>query len=180
MLNLHFRTAPDIVSMRKAHAFPAPAFSFTPAASAPIASRHGPTWPPINASRPVQPGEPCAQSADRVFVGYCVPEQADFQLSHGMVCEAESGKALFTELLTDSTDREQQVFARLRRQWRAFEKFIPPKAYTVVARFRRHPIALLRLLAACARNRQGSPTKIPPPSSNFSSSSLHEQPCKFK
>ena len=147
MLNLHFRTGHrlDAKSPRVSRA----GFLFYTRGQRTDCLT---VWPELASYKRAAVGlawEPCAQSADRVFAGYCVPEQADFQFSQGMVCEAESGQALFTELLTDPADREQQVFARLRRQWRPFENSIPPNAYAVAARFRRHPIALLRLLAAC-------------------------------
>ena len=148
MLNLHFRTGHrlDAASPRVSRA----GFLFytrgrqtdclTPWPELASYRRHafvGPEW------------QPCAQAADRVFAAYCVPEQADYGLASGRLCEAETGQSLMTELLTERADREQEVFARVRHQWWAFERLIPPSANQIVARFRRRPIALLRLLAVC-------------------------------
>ena len=90
---------------------------------------------------------PDAKAANRVFAAYLVPPLR-YRLRAGQLCEAETGQGVMAELLGDNTDDvEHQAFCRVDAQWGAFEAAIPHEASQVASRFRRTPVAILRLLA---------------------------------
>jgi|GEM_PF-5887836 len=90
---------------------------------------------------------PDAKAADRVFAAYRVPELR-YRLREGHLYEADTGQGVMPELFgVDSDDVAQQVFCRVDAQWREFEAAIPREACAVATRFRRNPVAILRLLA---------------------------------
>jgi hypothetical protein len=91
--------------------------------------------------------EPDARAANQVFAAYRVPKLR-YGLRDGLLCEMETGQGVMPGLLCDATDEvDQQAFCRVDEQWREFEKAIPKKIGAVAMRFRRNPIAILRLLA---------------------------------
>jgi hypothetical protein len=91
--------------------------------------------------------EPDARAANQVFAAYRVPKLR-YGLRDGLLCEMDTGQGVMLGLFSDATDEvEQQAFCRVDEQWREFEKAIPNKIGAVAMRFRRNPIAILRLLA---------------------------------
>lgn len=90
---------------------------------------------------------PDARAANRVFAAYRVPALR-YQLREGQLYEADTGQGVMPELFgVDSDDVAQQAFCRVDAQWREFETAIPREVCAVATRFRRNPVAILRLLA---------------------------------
>lgn len=90
---------------------------------------------------------PDAKAANRVFAAFRVPELR-YRLREGHLYEADTGQGVMPELFgVDSDDVAQQAFCRVDAQWRAFEAAIPREVCAVATRFRRNPVAILRLLA---------------------------------
>ena len=91
--------------------------------------------------------EPDARAANQVFAAYRVPALR-YRLRDGLLWDADTGQGVMSVMLGDAADEiAQQAFCRVDAQWGAFEAAIPREACAVATRFRRNPVAILRLLA---------------------------------
>ena len=82
-----------------------------------------------------------------MFAAYRVPALR-YRLRDGLLWDADTGQGVMFVMLGDAADEiAQQAFCRVDAQWGAFEAAIPREACAVATRFRRNPVAILRLLA---------------------------------
>ncbi len=98
---------------------------------------------------------PDTRAAARIYTAFCVTELPYRYWTQSLLCEAESGQAVIAEFLDTGNSRRSKrgahelALSRLAAQWATFEETVPPEFCAIAARFRRNPIALLRLLAVC-------------------------------